>query len=738
MSLDIIQGASQKPAASAALVQSFQSMRDELSGRLFIGFPTFSTSDGPHRVDALWLSEGKGVVVFDLIEGDDLGDFQSRQDESYIRVESRLKDDSRLVHRRTLRIPIHTISFAPSPTEAGSGEGDYPIADSDSISQTLGSFDWPKRTRKLYEVALSAIENVSTIRRSRSRRKSSQGGSRGSILERLEKSISTLDHRQSRAVIETARGVQRIRGLAGSGKTIVLALKAAYLHTQQPEWRIGVTFNTRSLKGTFRRLIRDFHIRWTNQEPDWDCLRVVNAWGGRGESGIYSEFCRTQGIDYLDFSTAKANFGSERAFAGACERALEQGAKETPVYDALLIDEAQDLPPAFLRLCHRFLGGPRHLVYAYDELQNLSGESLPPPEDIFGRTPEGEPLVRFDLSNEQRDIVLHKCYRNSRPILTTAHALGFGIYRRPRRQSSELFPPPQRRRDKPTAKSPKSLTPQTGLVQMFDHTTLWEEVGYQARDGILSGDTAVTLYRTRETSPLFLEDHSPPDDLVQFHVFQSKQEQAEWLASEVRRNLKQDELRHDDIMVINPDPLSTRKNVGRARKLLWDTGIQSHLAGVDTDLDIFFETNSQSVTFTGVHRAKGNEAAMVYVINAHEGQSAQFNLARIRNRLFTAITRSKAWVRVSGIGRPMDDLKREYERLVDNDFELRFRYPSREEREHLRIIHRDMTQAERKRISQGNQSLATMIEGFERGELRPEDLDQESVARLASLLGLRQ
>jgi superfamily I DNA and RNA helicase len=31
---------------------------------------------------------------------------------------------------------------------------------------------------------------------------------------------------QSKAVIETVDGVQRIRGLAGSGKTIVLALKA--------------------------------------------------------------------------------------------------------------------------------------------------------------------------------------------------------------------------------------------------------------------------------------------------------------------------------------------------------------------------------------------------------------------------------------------------------------------------------------------------------------------------------
>ena len=38
----------------------------------------------------------------------------------------------------------------------------------------------------------------------------------------LENSIAALDRSQSKAVIETVDGVQRIRGLAGSGKTIVL------------------------------------------------------------------------------------------------------------------------------------------------------------------------------------------------------------------------------------------------------------------------------------------------------------------------------------------------------------------------------------------------------------------------------------------------------------------------------------------------------------------------------------
>ena len=48
------------------------------------------------------------------------------------------------------------------------------------------------------------------------------------------------------AAFEVPDGPQRIKGLAGSGKTIVLALKAAYLHTQYPELKIGVTYYTRA------------------------------------------------------------------------------------------------------------------------------------------------------------------------------------------------------------------------------------------------------------------------------------------------------------------------------------------------------------------------------------------------------------------------------------------------------------------------------------------------------------
>ena len=95
-------------------------------------------------------------------------------------------------------------------------------------------------------------------------------------------------------------------------------------------------------------------------------------------------------------------------------------------------------------------------------------------------------------------------------------------------------------------------------------------------------------------------------------------------------------------MVIHTNPITTQSEVGIVRKILFEKGINSHVAGA-ANPDIFSENDS--ITFTGIYRAKGNEAAMVYVINGQECYSGS-ELARKRNILFTAITRSKAWVRI--------------------------------------------------------------------------------------------
>lgn len=315
-----------------------------------------------------------------------------------------------------------------------------------------------------------------------------------------------------------------------------------------------------------------------------------------------------------------------------------------------------------------------------------------------------------EAGKPNQDIILETCYRNSRPVLATAHALGFGIYRDP---------------------DPKTGT---GLIQMFDNSELWLDVGYSVISGGLMDGHAVSLARTPQTSPDFLEQPKRADHLIEFMCFDSVNDQAAWLADSIARNLSDDELNYDDIIVINPDPLSTVKQVALPRRLLFEREIQSHVAGVDTSSDVFFSTDNDSVAFTGIFRAKGNEAGMVYVINGQDCYSSFGNTARIRNQLFTGITRSKAWVKVLGYGKKMVMLMEEFKRVVDANYELRFVYPDENTRKHLNVINRDLTSAQKSKIKGAASTLADLLNDISKGDVLLEDLPSEQVASLRRLL----
>ena len=124
---------------------------------------------------------------------------------------------------------------------------------------------------------------------------------------------------------------------------------------------------------------------------------------------------------------------------------------------------------------------------------------------------------------------------------------------------------------------------------------------------------------------------------------------------------------------------------------------------------------------------------MVYVINADAGQASTFNLATVRNRIFTAITRSKAWVRVLGVGSGMETLMNEFAALRAKDFKLDFVYPTEEQRKELQIVHRDMTARQRNLLEAGQRGLGEMVAAIEAGEIEVQDLSPELRARLQEL-----
>ncbi|WP_413362265.1 DEAD/DEAH box helicase [Lysinibacillus sp. 3P01SB] len=697
--VNIIRGAIKKNAVALDLIQFFEELQEE--GFLYLGYPIIGSVDGAINLDAIFVSPKYGLIAFDLVEGTVFEDREAERDEIYNKLEVKLKDYNGLVKKRKLMVDINVVTYA-NAWQTDEDQDDVIINPShENLREYISDLEW--EDNEYYSLLVQSIQAVTKIRNNPKRQNVTREDSKGAKLKLLEQTIANLDLKQSAAVIETVNGPQRIRGLAGSGKTIILALKVAYLHVKNPQWNIAVTFNTRALKKQFEDLISRFTYELQREEVDWEKVRIIQAWGSPKSEGIYYNVCKTHGIEYHDLNSAKnlQPYGDNQ-FGAIVDIAISTIPDYKKLYDVILVDEAQDFSPSFLKLCYEILKEPKMLIYAYDELQTLNKRSMPTPEEIFGVDENGEP--RVILTNEEgkpkADIILETCYRNSRPILATAHSLGFGIYKKP-------------------------------MVQMFGNKNLWKEVGYEPVNSALQDGKRVVLKRTEKASPMFLEEHSPIDDLINIKTFNSKMEQAQWIADEIEKNIKVDELRYQDIMVIHTEPMTTQTEVGAVRKILYEKDINSHVAGA-ANPDIFSEKDS--ITFTGIYRAKGNEAAMVYVINAQECYDGR-ELAKKRNILFTAITRSKAWVRITGVGKEMSLLENEYKLLKNKNFALDFVYPTEEERKKMNIVNRDKTVFAEKFIQHTTLEMSKILTALKSGELFLEDIPQELLEAWKKELG---
>jgi len=681
-----------------------------LHGTLYIGYPVIASADDPITIDALLVSKEHGVVAFafetslpavsDHEKWQVLGD---EQDRVFFALKTYLAKYQNLRKGRDLGVDVNALTLVPVLSQMPA-DVSLEVSDVPGLAQTLKKFS-PLPAD--YERPLNAaLQRVSTLRPPKKRASVTTPESRGGILKRLEQEIANLDQWQKTAAIGSPEGPQRIRGIAGSGKTVVLALKAAYLHAQNPDWNIAVTFYSRSLYQQFNDLIRRFAFEQSGDEPDWSRLRVMHSWGGRDMPGVYLEIASRAGVTPKDFLYASSKYGRDGAFSGICQELLAAVSEQNtePLYDAVLIDEAQDLPEAFFRLIHHVTRDPKRIVWAYDELQNLSETTTSPPEQLFGQDANGNPLVRLFNTDRQarQDVILPVCYRNTPWALTLAHALGFGIYRK------------------------------EGLVQHFDDPALWKDVGYSVAEGNLTPGQKVVLQRGPESYPPYFDELLNSDDAVIRMKFDNPTSQAEWVAHSIEENLRKDELEPDDILVVLPNAYTAKRDASPLFEAMSRRGIQSHLAGVTRSRDQIFDKTS--VALAHIFRSKGNEAPVVYVVNSQDCVGG-YEQIKLRNTLFTAITRCRAWIRLCGWGPGMDTLIQEIDAVRNKQFKLEFNIPTEAELQKLRTIHRELTAAERAKIEKAEKGLAEFLEAVQSGELPVEGLPLELRTKLARLMG---
>jgi len=682
MPIDVVWGRVNNRLAATALVEELETLNIE--GTLYLGYPVLPQAESTTTVEALLVSKEPGLVAFNFPTGRySLDVLKSSQDSLAYAIEGNLQKHEALRCGRKLGITVNTISFFSDPSllEGLNTEDPYMVASQGTLEDCLDKCAAvPDALIKSLSAAIQRVIMIKPVKRRDNVRKSD---SRGAIIKKMEKEIANLDEWQRKAAIETPEGPQRVRGLAGSGKTVVLALKAAYLHSQHPEWDIAITFYSRALFQQFRDLIERFSLEHSGDKPNWEKIRVLHSWGAAGEPGIYSLIAGALNVPPANFGNARSRYGREKAFAGICGELLTYADKTPPVlFDAVLIDEAQDLPVEFLRLVFAATRDPKRIVWAYDELQNLSNLQLPSVEALF----RGQVTINNIRNAAQQDIILPVCYRNTPWALTLAHALGFGIYRK------------------------------SGFVQLFKELELWREIGYQVQGGRLDFGESVSLKRRDDSYPSYFTELLKIEDTILAQSFHSEVDQYEFLAEQIERNIREDELDPDDILIVLPNPITAKTEFLTLSTSLSRRGIDSHLAGVTSSRDVFAIPGS--VTVSQIFRAKGNEAPMVYVVNANYCTNGP-DLKSLRNTLFTAITRSRAWVRIYGIGAAMDELICEIDSVYKTDFQLNFKIPTEVELISIPLIDRDKTPEEMADIAAIEKQLDDLLERIENGGMTP-------------------
>ena len=487
---------------------------------------------------------------------------------------------------------------------------------------------------------------------------------RSAVLETVRKRISELDLQQEQIAKVIPPGPQRIRGVAGSGKTVLLCQKAVQMHLKYPEWDIALVFFSRSLYEPILQQVDQYLRRFSCNQISYDSqnskLKVLHAWGAKDQQGFYRTICQSAGIwsqSLQQTTRLKAN----ESLAEACLHLLKS-ATIPAIFDAVLIDEGQDFmveddlkfegKQPFYWMAYQSLRPvtvadgnsgeipQKRLIWAYDEIQSLDSLKIPTASELFGDK-LGQ-LVTGEYSNGiQKTEIMSRCYRVPGEILTAAHGLGLGLLR-----SQGLL---------------------TGTVWTED----WEMLGYEVIlsnpklkekslvNAYLTTEETITLKRSEENSlnPMAQLWKKP---LIEFEAYHSRSDELIDLSDRLIYNLKIDGLRPSrEILII-------------VLGIGWEAiQLQTYIANflIQQGIDIFIPGTSDcnilkpsynnahgnqfwcegGVTISRIHRAKGQGADMVYIVGLEQVAIAENNL-NFRNQLFVAMTRSRGWLRLSGLG----------------------------------------------------------------------------------------
>lgn len=494
---------------------------------------------------------------------------------------------------------------------------------------------------------------------------------KGRVASAIKETLYDLDIQQEKIAKIVAIGPQRIRGIAGSGKTLLLCQKAAIIALRDRKLDIALTFFTQSLYETIRyNLDRYLRVFSGGEIGIENCpnIKVLHAWGSQKIDGFYRSIAVANGIrpmNVMDVNKiSKERFTSPdvsiNIISNCLLKSLKGNLKE--IYDVVLIDEGQDLvgndeykyegKQAFYYMAYKSIRPVvdedgkvyRRIVWAYDELQSLNDTKKPSGKELFG----DENIVRgIYKGGARKSEIMKKCYRTPYDILTTAHSVGMGFFRR------------------------------EGMLTGYTTKKDWEDIGYS----VVSGDfrrngEIVILERPRANSPNPIHDIYD-GKCIEFSTYHSTPELLRDLVSSIRNDIEKEGLKLRDILVVNLEKFNNLRDrlmgeLNRADISYYIPGAQrNNIVGNNERPDKFW--SDDAVTISRIERAKGNEAVMVYVIGTEEVAKNESSVAE-RNKLFTAMTRAKCFLKVMAVADREYTLYEEIEESIESNGRFKFKF----------------------------------------------------------------
>lgn len=662
-----------------AFINHIKSVEGKLKlteSNLYYDFPIFKDFDGDILISQLLVvSKKHGILAISFDDSENIEglvkqeNFFNEIEQLHSIIFSRLLRNKILRKSKTALIfPISSFIFNSNLTEDTEVEEIACISNFNSLEKFLGKLETDSIDAEIYSELIATIEGAKGLLKAKERPNLDSKKVKGITATEIEKEINSFDEFQKKAFINEIIGPERVRGLAGSGKTVVLALKAAITHLRNPEAKIVYTFYTKSLYQHIQRLITRFYRQYDDKDPDWEKLKIVHAWGSSANTGIYYEACEKNDIPFLSFSQASFK-NPANPFDYACKEILS-ASKLEPIYDYIFIDEGQDFPESFIKLCLRICNNGR-IVWAYDELQTIFQAKTPGIDSVLEGTP---------YKGLEEDIILYKCYRNPREVLVTAHAIGFGIY--------------------------------GNIVQMLDEKDYWQDIGYKIVKGEFKENEQVIIERPKENSLETISNHFKKEEIVKVSSYKDYAEEVTQCVRNILDDINQG-LLPDDILVVVVDDRNAKKYLTDIQMLLARAKIKSNNIHADKFSIKDFAIDGH-VTLSTIHKAKGNEAYSVHVVGTDSLYSLEPTI-RERNLMFTAITRTKGWVSISGIGSAALKWETEIKKALEKVPNIEFKYPSKKE---LSIMKRDI-QEKATRKSKQAKILDELL-----AEMSPEEIKQ--------------